>query len=176
MRERHIENAGEIKIYKCRHIPTFGSPIALMAVGRDDDHLIGEVYILFGDGESSFLAERVKVRPRDFAESDPRFKAVIDQEFLLDSMRDRAESQINERVFVVAKVHAEVLATLNWFELAEGTVRDLLSLYLRGNYSEHLKRAAQQTRFSDLCRLFNRFDILEGFSVERVATDSEEGT
>lgn len=176
MRERHIERAGEIKIYKCQHISAFGSPVVLMAVGRDDDYFIGETYILFGDGESSFLAELFKAKPTEFAESDPRFKVVIDQGFLLDSMRARVESQINERAAGVMRVHPEMLETLKWFSLTEGTTRDFLSVYLMGKYSQRLKRAAQQTRFLELCRLFARFDTLEGFSVERVATDSVEGT
>lgn len=91
-------------------------------------------------------------------------------------MLGRAESQINDKAFEITKSHPEMIGALNWFALSEGTVRELLNIYLKGSYSQHVKRAAKQTRFLELCRLLNRFDLLESFSVERVDTDSEEGT
>jgi len=173
MRGRYFESSGEIKIYKCRHIPTVGSPIVILAVGQDEEYLVGESYILFGDRDSSFLAERTSLRSGEFSESDARFKTPLDLRFLLDSMLGRAEAQINDRAFDLTKAHPEMLGVLSWFDLAEGTVRDLLNVYLRGDYSGHLKRVARQTRFLDLMRLLNRFDILESFSVEEVIAASE---
>lgn len=173
MRGRRFEKSDEIRIYKCRHIPTLGSPIVLLVVGRDDEYFIGETYILFGDHDSSFLAERTRLRSGEFAEADPRFKTPIDLKFLLDSMLGRAEAQINDRAFQITKSHPEMLGITNWFALTEGTARDLLNLYLRGGYSDHMKQSAKQTLFLDLCRLLNRFDALDGFSVEQVDTDPE---
>jgi hypothetical protein len=174
---RHrLQEADEIKIYKGRHIPKVGSPIVIIAIGRDGDYLMGECYILFGDKESCIVAERLRVLSMEFSWSDPSSSVSIDLNFLVDSMRERAESQINDRAFDAMRSYPEMSAAWDWLVLREGAVKDLVSAYLRGNYSEHMKQAAEKSRFSGLSKLFSRFDVLKNFSAEQVQLYTDENT
>lgn len=176
MRRSNFLDADEIKIYKGRHIPKVGSPIVIIAIGRDSDYLVGECYILFGDEESSIAAERLRVLSMEFSWSDPSAGVSIDINFLVDSMRERAESQINDRAFEAMRNYPEMAAAWDWLALSEGSVKDLVRAYLRGNYSEHMKEAAEKSRFTGLSKLFSRFDVLKNLSVEQIQLYTDENT
>lgn len=176
MRPRQFQDVDEIKIYKGRHIPKVGSPTVVIAIGRDNDYLVGESYILFGNEESSIVAERLRVLSMEFSWSDPSSSVHIDTNFLVDSLRERAESQINDRAFEAMKNYPEMVATWDWLALSEGSVKDLVSAYLRGNYSDHMREAAKKSQSGRLSRLFSRFDVLKNFSVEQVQLYTDENT
>ena len=174
MRYRNAQSADEIRIYKGRYIQKVGSPAVVFAVGRDGDYLIGEYYILFGDEESSVVAERLRVRSMEVAGAESRLNLNIDTAFLLDSMREQAESQINDRAFEVMKSNSEMAAAWNWLVLNEGSTKDLLNIFLRGNYSGFIRQAAGQSQFVELSQLFDRFDALGNIILERIPIRTDE--
>lgn len=127
-------------------ISAFGAPLIVMAAQKSgQQHWIGEYYILLGGRYPAFIPWVTGIN----AKNVPENIATIDAEYMKIELDQHSASALSIHCFDLYE-ETKKDGLLNKLEFLDGEKTDILRAWLRGQYSEDIRRMHQLTKIDSL--------------------------